>query len=178
MRNESRFGLKQKEQVAVFLRLFVVREAALFKFCRIRKTAFDFVLLLHHVVRFLCVFREALVTMFLLSSQLFFVTYLFKRHSILDQQRYPRIQISDIFLQGEILLRLRRNLRLKIAKNLLSYISHQSQQTLDRQLSHSRKIPFAKSSSISSSFSFACKPDRYRAVTEYRFDWRADRVPS
>ena len=38
-------------------------------------------------------------------------------------------------------------------------------------------IPLAKSSSISRSLSFA-DMDRYKAVTEYRFDWRIDRVPS
>lgn len=35
----------------------------------------------------------------------------------------------------------------------------------------------ARSSSISSSLSLA-DMDRYRAVTEYRFDWRTDREPS
>jgi hypothetical protein len=40
-----------------------------------------------------------------------------------------------------------------------------------------KTIPFAKSSSISKSLSFA-DIDRYKAVTEYRFDCRADLDPS
>jgi hypothetical protein len=38
-------------------------------------------------------------------------------------------------------------------------------------------IPLARSSSISTSLSFA-DMDRYSAVTEYRFDWRTEREPS
>ena len=38
-------------------------------------------------------------------------------------------------------------------------------------------VPLAKSSSISKSLSF-WDMDRYRAVTEYRFDWRMEREPS
>jgi hypothetical protein len=38
-------------------------------------------------------------------------------------------------------------------------------------------IPLARSSSISSSLSFA-DMDKYNAVTEYRFDWRTERDPS
>ena len=33
-------------------------------------------------------------------------TYFFQCHAVLDQQRYPRIQISYVLLQHEILLRL------------------------------------------------------------------------
>jgi hypothetical protein len=40
-----------------------------------------------------------------------------------------------------------------------------------------QSIPLARSSSISSSLSFA-DMDRYSAVTEYRFDWRTEREPS
>jgi hypothetical protein len=40
-----------------------------------------------------------------------------------------------------------------------------------------RIVPLARSSSISSSLSFA-DMDRYRAVTEYLFDWRTERDPS
>ena len=45
MRNVSRFGLQEEEQIAVFLRLFVVGEEALLQLEAISKVICDFVLL-------------------------------------------------------------------------------------------------------------------------------------
>jgi hypothetical protein len=46
MRNVSRFGLEEEEQVAVFLGLFVVWEEALLQFEAVCQVVCDFVLLL------------------------------------------------------------------------------------------------------------------------------------
>ena len=45
MRNVSRLGLEQKEQIAVFLRLFVVGEESFLQFSSLVKMASDLVLL-------------------------------------------------------------------------------------------------------------------------------------
>ena len=95
-------------------------------------------------------------------------TYLFQCHAILDQQRYPRVEISYVFFENEILLRLARDLRLEVALNLLGF-----QKVSDCASRHPVVLPRARSSSISKSFSFA-DIDRYKAV-EYLLDWRAER---
>jgi hypothetical protein len=100
-------------------------------------------------------------------------TYLFQRHAVLDQQRYPRVEIAHVFFEDEVLLRLRRDLGLEFAQYLLGCLQ------LAAAAHHGTRasIPRARSSSISSSLSLA-DMDRYSAVTEYRFDWRTEREPS
>lgn len=46
--------------------------------------------------------------------------YLFQCHSVLNQQRYPRIQVSYVFLEHEVLLGLGGDLGLQIAEITLS----------------------------------------------------------
>lgn len=91
MRNVSRLGLEEEEQIPVFLRLLVVREEALLQIGRILEMARDFILL--YVGQ-----HEGGVWWGVSSA------YLLQRHAILNQQGDPRIQISDILLQHEILL--------------------------------------------------------------------------
>ena len=104
MRNVSWFGLEEEEQIAVFLCLFVVREEALLQFEAVCQVVCDFVLLLQSVP--VANIREL-------------IAHLFQCHAILDKQGYPRVEISHILLKHEVLLRLRRDLRLEFAEDLL-----------------------------------------------------------
>lgn len=48
-------------------------------------------------------------------------TYLLQGHAILDEQSYPRVQISYVLLKHEVLLRLRRNPRFQLPERFLCY---------------------------------------------------------
>lgn len=159
MCNMSRLGLKEEEQVAVSLRPLVVgKQPQLYivvvQMCR------DLVLLDDKSVKrsSLCMHHKA---------------DLFQTQSVLNQQGYPSVQISYVLFQDEVPLRLRRDLRLEIAQRFLGYYLV-SPATLGYLPS---SIPLARSSSTSSSLSFALI-ERYSAPREYRFDWRVDLEPS
>ena len=99
------------------------------------------------------------------------VAYLFQRHAVLNKQRYPRVEVSYVLLQHEVLLRLTRYLDLILMLRLLCYVAVSGNAN-----GANRKIspPLARSSAISKSFSFVADMDRYSAC-EYRFDCRAER---
>jgi len=50
------------------------------------------------------------------ESKLRVLAYLFQRHPVLNQQSYPRIEISHIFLEDEVLLGLGGDFRFQIAQ--------------------------------------------------------------
>jgi hypothetical protein len=74
MRNVSRLGLQEEQQIAVFLRLVVVGEEALLELHAFFEVACDFVLLW-------------MVSS--CSSDAMVQPYLLERHAILNEQRYP-----------------------------------------------------------------------------------------
>lgn len=45
--------------------------------------------------------------------------YLFQRHTVLDEQCYPRVKIADVLLEHEVFLRLRGDFRLELSQDLL-----------------------------------------------------------
>lgn len=57
--------------------------------------------------------------MIMLDAQGQINAYLFQSHAILNQQSYPRVEVSDIFLEYEVLLRLGRDLGLQLSEYLL-----------------------------------------------------------
>jgi hypothetical protein len=158
MRNVSWFGLEEEEQVAVFLCLLVVRKETFLQFEAVCQVVCDFVLL--HTVSPVAYNSE-------------YDAHLFQCHAVLNKQGYPRVEVSYVLLEDEVLLRLRRDLGLEFSKYLLSW----QQLAYLRPMHFRTTIPLARSSSISSSLSFA-DMDRYSAVTEYRFDCRTERDPS
>jgi len=89
------------------------------------------------------------------------LTYLLQRHAILDEEGDARVEIAHVLLEHEVLLRLRRDLGLEFAEDLLG-CGQLAGELAWYGFAH---IPLARSSSISSSLSFA-DMDRYRAVTE------------
>ena len=141
----ARFGLEEEEQVAVFLRLFVVGEEAFLEFEAVCKVVGDFVLLDMSVV----------------ITQTRRRAHLFQCHAVLDEQGYARVEIAHILFEDKVLLGLRRDLGLEFAEYLLSC----RQLAYRGALQSGRVVPLARSSSISSSLSLA-DMDRYRAVTE------------
>lgn len=149
--------LEQKQQVAVLLRPFVIREETLLRIRSVVKVASYFVLL-----------QWVSVNPFFCQKQ----THLFQSHPVLDQQGNARVQVSYILLQDEVLLGLRRDLRLEFSQVFLRYrgISTTVAQHRERP-----DAPRARSSEISKSLSLA-DMDRYSAVTDIRLDWRSDRV--
>jgi hypothetical protein len=46
-------------------------------------------------------------------------TYFFQRHAVLNEQGYPRVKIPHVLFEDEVLLRLRRDLGLEFAEDLL-----------------------------------------------------------
>lgn len=47
--------------------------------------------------------------------------YLFQRHTVLNEQRNSRIEVAYVFLEYEVLLRLRRDLGLQLSQYLLGW---------------------------------------------------------
>jgi hypothetical protein len=109
MSDVSGFGLQKKQKVPIFLCFLVIWEEALLRIFVV-EMAGNFVLLRETMSYFsqACISREIIVT------------YLFKRHPVLNEQSYPRVQISDIFFKNEILLRLRGDLRFEFPQIFLS----------------------------------------------------------
>ncbi len=105
----------------------------------------------------------------MISETLYAATHFFQCHAILDQERYPGIEIPHILFENEVFLRLTGDLCLVVSLRLLSclFVSINSRLCLAGPL-----VPLAKSSSISRSLSFVADIDRYRAV-EYLLDCRA-----
>ena len=97
MRNVPWFGLEQKQQVAIFLCLFVIWEKPFLEFKAVCEMVCDFVLL-----------RVSSVSSTYTRKTM--ETHLLQRHAILDEECYPRVEISHILFQNEILLGLGRNL--------------------------------------------------------------------
>ena len=93
MSDVTGFGLEEEEQVSVFLGLVVVGEEA-FLGVDVVEMAGDFILLGGEVQR---------------PFYFFFFhrtrrPYLFQSHAVLNQQGYPRIQVSHIFFEDKVLL--------------------------------------------------------------------------
>lgn len=49
------------------------------------------------------------------------MTHLFQSHTVLDEQSYPRVEIPDVLLEHEILLRLAGYFRFVVALGLLGW---------------------------------------------------------
>lgn len=45
--------------------------------------------------------------------------YLFQSHAVLDKQCYPRVEVADVFLEYEVLLRLGRDFGFQLSQYLL-----------------------------------------------------------
>ena len=90
MRNVPRFCLEEEKQIAVFLSLLVIREEAFLDLGSVVEMARNLVLLHHQ--SFTVLLRGP------------FRAYLFQGHAILNKQGYPRVQISHVLLQHEVLL--------------------------------------------------------------------------
>lgn len=101
MRNVFWLGLKEKQQVSILLRLLVVGEEAFLQLGGILQVTCDFVLLLRVRV---CPFVTYVPS-----------TNLFQRHAILYKQRYPRVEVSDVFFENEVLFRLRGDFGLELS---------------------------------------------------------------
>jgi hypothetical protein len=96
MCNVSRLTLQEKEQIAVFLRLFIIGKSALGQVGRVVQVAGD-LFFLSSIVR--CLYQPV--------SILTDCPYLFQSHAILHEQSNSRVEISHILLQHEILFGLR-----------------------------------------------------------------------
>lgn len=91
----------------------------------------------------------------------------------MNEQGDSGIEIAHIFFQDKVLFRLRRNLCLEFAEVFLDCRSQYCREK--KREKEKKKIPFDSSSDISKSLSLA-DMDRYRAVTDRRFDARAERA--
>jgi hypothetical protein len=109
MRNVPWLGLQQEQQIAVLLRLVVVGKETFLQFHAFFEVARDFVLL--------GIVSDAI-------SDRMYMAYLFQRHAVLNQQGYPRVEIAHVLLEHKVLLRLRRDLGLEFAENLLGCEHH------------------------------------------------------
>ena len=92
MRDVTGFGLEEEEQVSVFLGLVVVGEEA-FLGVDVVEMAGGFILL--EEFSYFCHRMRRIQDG---------IPYLFQSHAILNQQGYPRIQVSHIFLEDKVLL--------------------------------------------------------------------------
>lgn len=128
------FGLQEKEEVAVFLGPVIVGEESFLRIGRVIQVTGDFVSL-----------RELAIAGDWINSRI----YLFQGHSILNQQRNARIEISHILLEDEVLLRLGRDLGLEIAQMFLRCL------VSDTSITRGNYLPLDKSSETSKSLSFA-----------------------
>ena len=111
MSDVTGFGLEEEEQVAIFLGFVVVGEETLLGVCRVVQMTGDFILLYHlmSISLYICCKSQG--------------AYLFQRHAVLDQKSYPRIQITDIFFEDEILFGLGGDFCFQIAKITLSWVA-------------------------------------------------------
>ena len=105
MCNVPRLGLKEEEEVTVFLRFLIVWESTLFDVCSIVQVACKFVLLE----------SSSVGDLYIQWSGVPARTYLLDAQTILNQQRYSRVQVSHVLLEHEVSLALRGYLGLQIS---------------------------------------------------------------
>lgn len=103
MGDVSGFRLQQEQQVAVFLRLFIVGERTLLHIGRVIEMVLDF-LTLKGVVTVSSGRRERGCGEGWWWLLLCECAYLFKCHAILDEQGDAGVEVSHILFQDEILL--------------------------------------------------------------------------
>lgn len=104
MGNVSGFGLEEKQQVAVFLSLFVVGEEAFLEFDAVRKVICDFILLHTQSVSDTRVYAYVYMCLGVGTEGLEGETHLFQCHAVLNEQGYPRVEISHILFENKVLL--------------------------------------------------------------------------
>lgn len=104
-----RLRLEQEEQVSILLCLLVVGEEAFLQFGGIVEVVGDFVLLGKWV-------RPGLSRWFRRSR-----AYLFQGHAVLDKQCYPRVEVTDVLFEDEVLLGLRGDLGFEFAQYFLGW---------------------------------------------------------